>query len=215
MDLYLWYFPSVSVHSFTSYLSDRPCIQTNFQQLQVTEVFHNCLEHAARFRVGETTTLCLSCTRINLLLRITLNFASALIARSCVCFAPCACRPLLIPFYALFCQQGMSRSACLFLQKALLKALEKCPTGFSRNPWGDLPATWVFFLLWWSANPMTLLISFLIKHISLNLDHLENNEGCCSVLYLFFFLSSVITFSYMLVEQQVEYLISCTASTFW
>lgn len=46
---------------------------------------------------------------------------------------------------------------------------------------------------------VTLLVPFLIKHISLNLDHLENNEGCHSVLYPFF-LSSVITFSYMLVE---------------
>lgn len=101
------------------------------------------MQQDSEYCVGETTTLCLSCTRINLLLRITSVFFSASIARTCVCFAPCAGRSLL-PYSALFCQQGMSCSACLFLQKALLKALENSPTGFSRTPCGDLPATWVF-----------------------------------------------------------------------
>lgn len=34
---------------------------------------------------------------------------------------------------------------------------------------------------------VALLVPFLIKHTSLNLDSLENNEGCHSVLYFFFF----------------------------
>lgn len=60
---------------------------------------------------------------------------------------------------------------------------------------------------------MASLVQFLIKHTSLSLDHLENNEGCHLVLYSFFFWSVVITFSCMLVEYQ-EYIISCIASPF-